>query len=195
MARDRQILTTGQVAEICKVAPRTVTKWFDSGQLKGYRIPGSRDRRIPLGELIRFMKEHNMPTDHLDVGGDRALIIWDGGDSCMALASRLKDVCEVEVATDSFGAGVMMARFLPSRVFVSLLCPAIDACAVCRSIKRSQEFGNVQVIAVADRFTQSEEAALREKGFDVCLSLEGSVRTREQSQNCSEKAAGISASK
>jgi excisionase family DNA binding protein len=42
-----KVFTTGQVAKICKVAPRTVSKWFDSGRLKGYRIPGSQDRRIP----------------------------------------------------------------------------------------------------------------------------------------------------
>ena len=60
MTKRKDILTTGQVAQIRKVAPRTVTKWFDSGQLKGYRIPGSRDRRIPQAELVRFMKAHNI---------------------------------------------------------------------------------------------------------------------------------------
>ena len=44
----KTIFTTGQVAKICKVAPRTVSKWFDSGRLRGYRIPGSQDRRIPV---------------------------------------------------------------------------------------------------------------------------------------------------
>ena len=43
----KKVFTTGQVAKICKVAPRTVSKWFDSGRLRGYRIPGSQDRRIP----------------------------------------------------------------------------------------------------------------------------------------------------
>ena len=37
-----KVFTTGQVAKICKVAPRTVSKWFDSGRLKGYRIPDPR---------------------------------------------------------------------------------------------------------------------------------------------------------
>ena len=52
----KKVFTTGQVAKICKVAPRTVSKWFDSGRLKGYRIPGSQDRRIPREQLIRFLK-------------------------------------------------------------------------------------------------------------------------------------------
>ena len=56
MSKPKDILTTGEVARICNVAPRTVSKWFDTGQLRGYRIPGSKDRRIPLAQLIRFMK-------------------------------------------------------------------------------------------------------------------------------------------
>ena len=78
-----KVFTTGQVAKICKVAPRTVSKWFDSGRLKGYRIPGSQDRRIPREYLIKFLKEHGMPLGDLEdeamakvllVGQDQLLI-------------------------------------------------------------------------------------------------------------------------
>src|SRR5262245_44691999 len=62
----KKVFTTGQVAKICKVAPRTVSKWFDSGRLKGYRIPGSQDRRIPREYLIKFLKEHGMPLGDLE---------------------------------------------------------------------------------------------------------------------------------
>jgi len=60
------VFTTGQVAKICKVAPRTVSKWFDSGRLKGYRIPGSQDRRIPRKYLIEFMTEYEIPIEYLE---------------------------------------------------------------------------------------------------------------------------------
>ena len=43
----KKVFTTGQVAKICKVAPRTVSKWFDSGRLRGYRIPGARTAASP----------------------------------------------------------------------------------------------------------------------------------------------------
>jgi len=61
MAKGKKVLTTGEVAAVCNVASRTVGKWFDGGLLKGYRIPGSRDRRIPVAELVRFMKEYGIP--------------------------------------------------------------------------------------------------------------------------------------
>lgn len=71
--------TTGDVAKICEVAPRTVTKWFDSGLLKGYKVPISKDRRIPRKFLIEFMQHHSMPLpswmqpnwmDDVSVGGE-----------------------------------------------------------------------------------------------------------------------------
>jgi excisionase family DNA binding protein len=57
----KKVLTTGEVAKILKVAPRTVSKWFDAGKLKGYRLEGSNDRRIPIEALEAFCLEHNMP--------------------------------------------------------------------------------------------------------------------------------------
>lgn len=59
--QDKQIYTTGQVAVMCGCAPRTVSNWFDSGRLRGYRIPGSNDRRIPREQLLRFLRENGMP--------------------------------------------------------------------------------------------------------------------------------------
>ena len=40
----KKVFTTGQVAKICKVAPRTVSKWFDSGRLRGTDL-GDLDRK------------------------------------------------------------------------------------------------------------------------------------------------------
>ena len=71
----KKVFTTGQVAKICKVAPRTVSKWFDSGRLRGYRIPGSQDRRIPREHLIKFLKEHGMPLGELEEEGLHKVLI------------------------------------------------------------------------------------------------------------------------
>lgn len=57
----RSVYTTGMISKLCNVAPRTVSKWIDSGRLKGYRIPGSNDRRVPVDVLVEFFKAHGMP--------------------------------------------------------------------------------------------------------------------------------------
>src|SRR6056297_329873 len=97
MAKGKNVLTTGDVAKICNVAPRTVSKWFDSGELKGYRIPGSKDRRIPLAELKRFMKSHNIPTDSLAPGKLRVLVVDDDIERSQELAEQLAEKGDYEV--------------------------------------------------------------------------------------------------
>lgn len=57
----RAVYTTGQVAKLCRVAPRTVSKWFDAGKLRGYRIPGSQYRRVPHADLVRFAVTYGLP--------------------------------------------------------------------------------------------------------------------------------------
>jgi two-component system, OmpR family, response regulator RpaA len=65
---DGHAYTTGDVARLCAVAPRTVAKWVDAGFLKGWRVSGSGqpddDRRVAHDELVRFLTEHGM-TDSL----------------------------------------------------------------------------------------------------------------------------------
>ena len=56
----KNVFTIGEAAEYCKVAPRTVSKWFNSGRLKGYRIAGSQERRIPKEYLLKFLEEYGL---------------------------------------------------------------------------------------------------------------------------------------
>ena len=63
MAKKKRVLTTGDVARICNVSSRIAVKWIDGGFLQGYRIPHSKDRRVLVTELKKFLEEHNMPMD------------------------------------------------------------------------------------------------------------------------------------
>lgn len=59
------ILTTGQISKAVGVSPRTVTKWIDSGLLKGWRIPGSKDRRVDYKDLKLFCIEQGLPLEYV----------------------------------------------------------------------------------------------------------------------------------
>src|SRR6059058_4059621 len=105
-----KVFTTGQVAKICKVAPRTVSKWFDSGRLKGYRIPGSQDRRIPREQLIKFLKEHGMPLGELEEEGWHKILIIGAEKLFIDRVQELlpeDDDFKYEVANSGFEAGIM----------------------------------------------------------------------------------------
>jgi len=172
MAKGRNVLTTGDVAKICNVAPRTVSKWFDSGQLKGYRIPGSKDRRIPLNELIRFMKANNMPTEVLGVGKMRVLVLDSDERSGLGLQETLKGRggYEVLVARNGFEAGAAAQKFSPHVVLINLLTNGIDAHSICSCMRQNEDLSTIKIVALANQLGSQEAAALMQKGFDGYVS-------------------------
>ena len=172
MAKGKNVLTTGDVAKICNVAPRTVSKWFDNGQLKGYRIPGSKDRRIPLSELVRFMKANNMPITALPVGKIRVLVVNSDSSAADALAEALQNKAgyEVQVVKSTFETGVTAQKFAPHVLLVSFLAKDIDAMDISRNIRSSEDLQTIKIIALANKLSESESAALMQKGFDGYVS-------------------------
>ena len=64
----KTVFTTGEAAKVCKVSQQTIIRCFDNGQLKGFRVPGSRFRRIPREALYKFMKDNGIPTEALESG-------------------------------------------------------------------------------------------------------------------------------
>jgi excisionase family DNA binding protein len=169
MARYKGVLTTGEVARVCQVAPRTVAKWFDSGVLKGYRVPGSKDRRIPIGDLVRFMREHGMPLDGLDTGATRVLLVDPDSERRDTLAKALSQqpFLEVQAAESPFAAGVAAARFAPHVVLLepapAEIRKAVEAGA---SSARETEIC-FKLVGIAADASEAEE--LRRGGYDECL--------------------------
>lgn len=167
----KDVLTTGEVAKICNVAPRTVSKWFDSGALHGYRIPGSKDRRIPLNQLIRFMKHHGMPLNGLMTGGTRIMIVDDEQDIVEVLEKILEDEAryEVEVAKGGFSAGITAEKSRPHVILLDVHLSDIDAREVLKHVKANPDLQLTKVIAMSGKMTDEEAKGLTAAGFDGFL--------------------------
>jgi excisionase family DNA binding protein len=167
----KDVLTTGEVAKICNVAPRTVSKWFDSGALHGYRIPGSKDRRIPLNQLIRFMKQHGMPLNGLMTGSSRILIVDDEQDIVEVLEKILEDEAkyEVEVAKGGFAAGITADKFRPHVILIDMHLRDIDGREVAKQVKNNPDLQLTKVIAMSGKMTDEEAKGLMAGGFDGFL--------------------------
>ncbi|MCD4699276.1 MAG: helix-turn-helix domain-containing protein, partial [Phycisphaerae bacterium] len=78
--RHKSVFTTGEVAEICRLSQQTIIRCFDSGQLEGFRVPGSKFRRIPRDKLKKFMREHEIPLDALESDKIKVLVVDDDPD-------------------------------------------------------------------------------------------------------------------
>jgi excisionase family DNA binding protein len=172
MARNKEVLTTGEVARICKVAPRTVTKWFDSGQLRGYKIPGSKDRRIPVTQLVRFMRQNNMPLDGmLHFSKTRVLIVDDETEIVEMLRDLLGQQTnyDVHVARNGFEAGVEAEKVKPHAILLDINLGDINGRDVCKTVRGSADLQMTKVIAMSGHLSDDEGTALMHQGFDGYL--------------------------
>lgn len=78
----KAVFTTGEAARACSISQQTINRCFDTGQLKGYKVPGSKFRRIPREHLLSFMKEHGIPTDGLSGGVPAESAIQEAFERC-----------------------------------------------------------------------------------------------------------------
>jgi len=164
----RDVLTTGEVARICQVAPRTVSKWVDTGKLRGYRIPGSRDRRIPMTQLIAFMRAHDIPLEGLDQGVCRIMVLSPGLPKGLAKQVNSAGRYDLKVAQNGFQAGMLAQQFRPHVVVVDLPNDEQEALTVCRQIKQADGLEAAKVLAVAGNGDESRRW-ISPQSFDGCL--------------------------
>lgn len=163
----KKVFTTGQVAKICKVAPRTVSKWFDSGRLRGYRIPGSQDRRIPREQLIRFLKEHGMPLGELEEEGWHKILVI--GAERLFIERLQEQLPEAEdfryqIANSGFEAGLQAESFHPDTIVIDLAMGRTEAKQIAQTLRRNHASETTGIIGLASE-DEADPEGLTEFGF------------------------------
>ena len=173
----KTVFTTGEAAKICKVSQQTIIRCFDSGQLKGFRVPGSRFRRIPRDVLYKFMKDNGIPTDALESGKRKALVVDDDPD----LVEMIRDVLdadgqfEVRTANNGFDAGMMVKEYHPDVIVLDVMLPDINGKEVCHRVRSDPAMDDVKILCIsgmveADRISELKDAGANDflqKPFEV----------------------------
>ncbi len=175
----KTVYTTGEAAKICKVSQQTIIRCFDSGQLKGFRVPGSRFRRIPRDVLYKFMKENGIPTDALESGKRKALVVDDDPE----LVDLISDVLqsdgrfEVRVANNGFDAGMLTKEYHPDIMVLDVMLPDINGEEVCQRVRNDPTMDDVKIICISGMVEQDKIADLKTAGANDFLQKPFEVET------------------
>ena len=164
----KSVYTTGEVARICKVSQQTVIRCFDSARLDGFRVPGSRFRRIPRESLIAFMKKNNIPLDNLDSGKKRVLVV-DDDEAIVEMFVELLERdgrFEVKTANSGFRAGLMVQEHRPDIIILDYKLPDVNGNVVCQTIRANPLFEHMRIILISGVADSSEVKMLLEAGAD-----------------------------
>jgi excisionase family DNA binding protein len=168
MDKMKDLFTTGEAAEICKVSQQTIIRCFDAGRLEGFRVPGSKFRRIPRKNLVRFMQDNNIPLDTIESGKRKILIVDDDAE----IVELLEDVLEhdgrfeVKTASSGYEAGMTTEKFRPELILLDYMLPDVNGNVVCQTIRRNPEFENIKIIIISGVVKQDEIAQLLKSGAE-----------------------------
>ncbi len=165
---NKQVFTTGEAAEICKVSQQTIIRCFDAGRLQGFRVPGSRFRRIPRVELLRFMKANDIPTDILESPRRRILVVDDDAqivELFMDVFGR-DDRFDVRSAATGYDAGLLTEQFKPHLILLDYMLPDINGNLVCKRVRGNPDLANTKIIIVSGVVKPDDIDALLKSGAD-----------------------------
>ncbi|WP_145274694.1 response regulator [Tautonia plasticadhaerens] len=168
----KTVFTTGEAAKICKVSQQTIIRCFDSGQLKGFRVPGSRFRRIPRDALYRFMRENNIPTDALESGRRKILVVDDEPEVVQIIKDALlaDGRFEVKDVDNGFGAGMMAKEYHPDLMVLDIMLPDINGKAVCELVRRDPSMSDIKIFCISGMIEEDKIDDLKESGADDFMS-------------------------
>lgn len=171
MRTAKTVFTTGEAARICKVSQQTIIRCFDSGQLKGFRVPGSRFRRIPRETLHKFMKENGIPTDALESGKREILIVDDDLELVELLANALQNDgrFEVRVANNGFDAGMLVKEYRPDLIVLDVMLPDINGREVCQRVRSDPQLEDVAVLCISGMVEAEKVDELKAAGANDFL--------------------------
>ena len=167
----KTVFTTGEAAKICKVSQQTIIRCFDNGQLKGFRVPGSRFRRIPREMLYKFMKDNGIPTDALESGKRKALLVDDDIELVELMTKVLEDDgrFEVRVATTGFDAGMMVKEYRPDLIVLDVMLPDINGKEVCHRVRADSTLEDVRILCISGMIEEDKIQDLKLSGADDFL--------------------------
>jgi len=168
MDKMKDLFTTGEAAEVCRVSQQTIIRCFDAGRLEGFRILGSKFRRIPRHSLVRFMKENNIPLDNLDTGKKKVLIVDDDAEIVELIADVLArdGRFEIKTASSGYDAGIWTQQFRPDLILLDYMLPDVNGNIVCQTIRKNPEFESIKIIIVSGVIKQDEIDLLLKSGAE-----------------------------
>ena len=167
----KTVFTTGEAAKICKVSQQTIIRCFDSGQLKGFRVPGSRFRRIPRDQLYMFMRDNGIPTDALESGKRKVLIVDDDQE----LVELITDVLErdgrfeTRSVNNGFDAGMMVKEYHPDLIVLDVMLPDINGKEVCHRVRADPSLEDVRILCISGMVEEDKIQELKLSGADDFL--------------------------
>ena len=176
----KRVFTTGEAADVCKVSQQTVIRCFDAGRLGGFRVPGSKFRRIPRADLLKFMKTNGIPLENLakfegtsvsalaeDDGATKRILVVDDDAQILEMFKDLfaeDKRFTLKFAANGYDAGMLTEGFRPHLMILDFMLPDMNGDVVCRRLRGIEHLKETKVLFVSGVVSQADIERLSSAG-------------------------------
>ena len=115
------------------------------------------------------MKENGIPTDALESGKRKALIVDDD----VELVELIRDALEadgrfeVRIANNGFDAGMMVKEYHPDVIVLDVMLPDINGKEVCQRVRSDSALDDVRIICISGMVEQDKINELMAAGANA----------------------------
>lgn len=118
--------------------------------------------------MYAFMRDNGIPTDALESGKRKILVVDDDEE----LVELIRDVLErdgrfeVRTVNNGFGAGMMVKEYHPDLIVLDVMLPDINGKEVCQVVRSDKAMDDIRIICISGMVEEDKIGELRAAGAD-----------------------------
>src|ERR1051325_5315606 len=123
---------------------------------------------IPREMLYKFMKDNGIPTDALESGRRKVLLVDDDTELVEVMTKFLEEDgrFEVKIATTGFDAGMLVKEYRPDMIVLDVMLPDINGKEVCQRVRADNTMEDVRILCISGMVEEDKIQDLRLSGAD-----------------------------
>lgn len=168
----QSVLTSHQVGALLQVNPSSVNNWIREGRLPAFRTPGGH-RRIRARDLVRFLRDHQMPIPRELEAAGGARLLWVDDDAALLRglrrAFRAFPHVDARFVDNGVEALVLVGSYHPTAVVLDIQMPGMDGLEVLRRLRTSEATRAIDIVVVSGCADPHVVAAAEKAGVRAYL--------------------------
>ena len=157
-------LSTGQIAALLGVSPRTVIRYLNDGVIKGYKLPGRGNNRVHKSDFVKFCEAYELPVPQefaTTTAKPSVLVIDDDIAMCSSICRVLKrHDFEPFHAHDGFQAGTMLNQHKPQVMTLDIGMPGVNGLDVLKFTREHKDFADIKIIIISGSANAHMQSAI-----------------------------------
>ncbi len=169
----KEFFSSGEAARILNISRSTVQRKYDLGILVGKKNAVTGERFVSRESLMEFMRQHDLPLDHLELDRRRILLASPGENLPSLLQGIFSGDARVEIKRTTFGGDVLTlcSKEKPDLLILDEGLPDLPCGEIVKSLRRAEETREIPILCHS---RASDDRRCTECGADGSL-LKGTV--------------------